>query len=704
MRSSRTRELCFAALALLVLAAVFLSAMRVRLGPLYDNILIDAAGLLQQRPWMNLSGREFREGLFPLWNPFQGFGQPHLANLQTAVFYPLNFIVYALGAKSGFELWLLIRLWLGGFFLYIFLRQLKLNIIPSLAGSLIWPLGGYGLWFMQLVDLNTQILLPLFLILFRMLAARPRLAYFLLIALTGWLIILGGHPEAVFNSWLMALAYFLFRIYQERLSVGAAIRRIGAAGLAGLMSGLLASLVLLPFLNYFARSWSLHYPGFGFFHLDIKTIWSLVFPSRNFSSRGLGRIAVHLLGQGGMPVFKAGYLKTTAPGVMPGFGIIAAAMALLGLARLKRARADFGFFGLALIFLLGVTYGLAPFRWLAFLPPFSSASNFKFYFSEIYLCASVLAGLGFGRVNTRARRWVSASLSLVMLVSLFLYCLCINPYLDLHLSGLDKQVWLKFLEKKSGEGAPARVASIDSMNPVMAPGVAALFGINDVASSDALFPAAYFRLMDSLNGVDEKGRLDYFYPEYYVRVLRKSLESPLLGRYGVRWVLANFFSNADTEELSRNEFAQRAFSAEDSQKAGLVFQNILLEKYTAWPRAFVVKSISQPLQTAEPSQASAAEIIAYGPQEVIIRASSAEPGYLVLTDLYYPGWKASVDGRECQAEEAFGGFRAVSLAAGKHKIEFRFEPADFRIGLEASIASLIMVCIAFAGKRVVKKS
>jgi hypothetical protein len=705
MGSSKARGFLLAALVLLALAAAFLLAMRVRIGPLYENILIDPSGLLQQRPWMSLSGSELRQGLFPLWNPFQGFGQPHLANIQTASFYPLNLIVYAGGAKSGFELWLLMRLWLGGFFLYIFLRQIKLDMVPSLAGSLIWPLGGYGLWFMQLADLNTQILLPVFLILFRLLAKSARLRYFLLIVLIGWLSILGGHPEAIFNSWLIALAYFGFRMSQERLAADATARRIGLAGIAGFLSILLAALVLLPFINYFTRSWSLHYPGFGFFHLDVKTIWSLLFPARTFSSRGPGRIAVNLLGRGCLEVFKAGYWKTTVPGVMPGPGIVAAAMALLGLVRLGRARADFAFFGLLLIFLLGFTYGLAPFKWLALVPPFSSASNFKFYYSEIYLCISILAALGFGRIDTRVKRWITAALSAVMLINLFLYCLCINPYLDLHLSNLDRQSWLRFLEKKSSEGVPVRVSSIDSINPVMAPGVAALFGVNDVASSDALFPESYFRLMDNLNGISAEQRLNYFYPEYYVRVLRRSLESPLFGKYGIRWVLSNFFSDADMEELARHDFAQRAFSAEGFKRARLVFQNVLLEKYTAWPRAFLVGSISLPLQTAEIKQSSTAEIISYAPQNILIRTASDEPGYLVLTDLYYPGWLALIDGRESRIEEAFGGFRAVSLPAGKHKIEYRFEPADFRIGLELSLASLIMVCIMFAaGRMVVKKS
>ena len=691
MRGLRSKELSLVALLLLALTAAFLAVMRIRLGPLYENILIDAAGLLQQRPWMDFSGRELRAGFFPLWNPLTGFGQPHLANIQTAVFYPLNFLVYIFGSRAGMELWILARLWLAGFFLYLFLRKLGLDVIASLAGSVVWPLGGYGLWFMQLVELNSQILLPLFLLLWHLLAEKAQLKYFLAAVIIGWLVILGGHPEAIFNCWLLAGMYFVFRIFREKNSGPGKMQRpmLLAVGFAASLS--LAAMVLLPFLNYFSRCWSLHYAGFGFFHLDVKTILSLLFPTRPLASRGPGRIAVELLGGSGLEVFRAGYLRTAVPGVLPGPGLIAVVLAVLGLFRLFRARAEFGFFSLVLVILLGLTYGLAPFRWLAFAPWFNSASNYKFYFSEIYLCFSVLTALGFRRVSTRIGRWLLGLLLAVLVGSFLLGSLCINPYLLLHTRKLDKESWVKFLEKKSGEGVPARIASIDDGNPALPPNLGMLFGANDVASSDALYPKAYFQLMDALNGLSEGERLEYFYPQYYVRVLRSSLPSPVFGRYGIRWVVSNFFSNQDVEALAREEFAQRIMEVEGSRRVKLVFQNFLLEKYSAWPRAFVSDDLSSGLSDAKLTANSHADIISYHPERVVISALLEGEGGLVLADLYYPGWRAWVDGKESRIEEVYGGFRGVALGPGKHRIEFGFAPSDFRLGFLASLSGLIII-------------
>jgi uncharacterized membrane protein YfhO len=46
----------------------------------------------------------------------------------------------------------------------------------------------------------------------------------------------------------------------------------------------------------------------------------------------------------------------------------------------------------------------------------------------------------------------------------------------------------------------------------------------------------------------------------------------------------------------------------------------------------------------------------------------------VLTDTWYPGWRATVDGRETPIHEAYGALRGVVLPAGAHTVEFRYRP------------------------------
>ncbi len=62
---------------------------------------------------------------------------------------------------------------------------------------------------------------------------------------------------------------------------------------------------------------------------------------------------------------------------------------------------------------------------------------------------------------------------------------------------------------------------------------------------------------------------------------------------------------------------------------------------------------------------------------------------LVLNDTYYPGWKAFVDGKETKIYRADYTFRAVLLSAGKHKVEFVYDPLSFRLGAGVTLFGII---------------
>ena len=65
------------------------------------------------------------------------------------------------------------------------------------------------------------------------------------------------------------------------------------------------------------------------------------------------------------------------------------------------------------------------------------------------------------------------------------------------------------------------------------------------------------------------------------------------------------------------------------------------------------------------------------------------PGLLVLSDLYYPGWKAQVDGEDVDIERVDYLLRGVPLADGHHTVEFEYAPASWRIGWILSLAGLV---------------
>ncbi len=83
-----------------------------------------------------------------------------------------------------------------------------------------------------------------------------------------------------------------------------------------------------------------------------------------------------------------------------------------------------------------------------------------------------------------------------------------------------------------------------------------------------------------------------------------------------------------------------------------------------------------------------ARILNYTSQRVTLGVWLSKAGVLVLADSYYPGWRAYVDGEERQILRANLFFRAVELPAGNHRVEFRYKPLSFTIGVVVSLLSL----------------
>jgi uncharacterized membrane protein YfhO len=81
----------------------------------------------------------------------------------------------------------------------------------------------------------------------------------------------------------------------------------------------------------------------------------------------------------------------------------------------------------------------------------------------------------------------------------------------------------------------------------------------------------------------------------------------------------------------------------------------------------------------------------------MIKCEAPEQGFAVLADSFYPGWKATVDGRRVPILRANGLFRAVAVTPGIHEIVFRYRPAGFYTGMAISLAFLaVSVFAAFA--------
>jgi hypothetical protein len=86
-----------------------------------------------------------------------------------------------------------------------------------------------------------------------------------------------------------------------------------------------------------------------------------------------------------------------------------------------------------------------------------------------------------------------------------------------------------------------------------------------------------------------------------------------------------------------------------------------------------------------------ASITQYGQQHIQIAADAGGPSLLVLTDTFYPGWTATLDGAQTPILATDLAFRGVSIPPGAHQVTFNYAPASFSIGLAIAAAALVLL-------------
>lgn len=113
----------------------------------------------------------------------------------------------------------------------------------------------------------------------------------------------------------------------------------------------------------------------------------------------------------------------------------------------------------------------------------------------------------------------------------------------------------------------------------------------------------------------------------------------------------------------------------------------------AEPRARLVQSIvptNQGLRTKGTIQGSTRILKSLSHEELSLEVASQEAGYLLLADTFYPGWRAWVNGREERLRRVNGWMRALPIPAGGSKIDFRYRPISFALGLGICIIGIFI--------------
>jgi len=90
--------------------------------------------------------------------------------------------------------------------------------------------------------------------------------------------------------------------------------------------------------------------------------------------------------------------------------------------------------------------------------------------------------------------------------------------------------------------------------------------------------------------------------------------------------------------------------------------------------------------------------------EQTIVAITPSPAYLVLSEVWYPGWITLVNGHQVEIIRANYAFRAVYLPAGDHKIEMYFQPKSWLVGLATTLATIVVTVVYISWNLMTNKS
>ena len=84
---------------------------------------------------------------------------------------------------------------------------------------------------------------------------------------------------------------------------------------------------------------------------------------------------------------------------------------------------------------------------------------------------------------------------------------------------------------------------------------------------------------------------------------------------------------------------------------------------------------------------------------VRMKVNVSTPSVLVLTQIHYPGWRASIDGRSAPVLQTDYAFTGTLVGTGSHEIEFRFMPPTFVVGAAISLATVLAMILGWRASR-----
>ncbi|MFH1353218.1 MAG: YfhO family protein [bacterium] len=651
--------------------------------------------LIQFHPWRVFAAEQIKDGKIPLWNPYTYSGMPFLANMQSAVFYPPNILFYVLPFAAAYKFYILFHFFLAGFLMYLLMRDFGVSENAAFVSGVVFAFNGYLLARIEFLSvLGTSVWLPAaFLLLRKCLEKNSRFKSVIFLGTVFAVQFLAGHPQVLLYGIFLLLFYAVCNDVKYRK-----IKALSRLAVAGLIAVLISAVQLIPvleFLLHSTRAGGLDYGIVTTNSLPLRGLFNFFNPFPEYH-HNFWASACYI---GIIPVLLSA--AALFPGRHPPATLI----------RKKNVRKIALFFGA--VFLISIFFAAGKFNPL-----------FKFFYGSVPLfgsirypaailylsvfSAAVLAGFGLDRLRFlprscaqgRGSRTARTIIAVLVICDLFIAGRRFNSITDRKIFTVygNKIAFLRanngfhrfFLTPKTDSARMVRGLSFfgawSNWKDNLYGNTNMCFRLFNAGGQDLRIK----RCDDFLNRVAASGSI--------------ARAEKLLSMLNVKYVLSmdgvksqkykevlggpvKIYENGNF--LPRAFFVRKAVIKEKAEVldylAGGLFnplKEVVLEKA---PEERTEK------QALSGNEKGSAEIVHYNAGEVVVRVFAPGDGWVVLSDAYFPGWKAYIDGEKTEIFRANYIFRAVSVGPGRHTIKFVYKPVSYKIGEAATVVSLLCV-------------
>ncbi|MEA2827098.1 MAG: hypothetical protein QOG43_1537 [Actinomycetota bacterium] len=143
---------------------------------------------------------------------------------------------------------------------------------------------------------------------------------------------------------------------------------------------------------------------------------------------------------------------------------------------------------------------------------------------------------------------------------------------------------------------------------------------------------------------------------------------------------ARYFSPAESRPVAGDDEARRILASPDFSMARTVL-------------------VADDAVAATSGTPGTVDLVEQRATKVVVRVTRADPGWLVAIQTSYPGWTATVDGKNAPVERADYAFTAVAVGAGTHEVVLRYRPRSVRYGMIVTAEALVLMVVWLATSR-----